>query len=286
MTDGHSRSAISADDTAQVDIAWSLDGSRIVASEQGTKAGIWVYPVPNVPFSYTYALELAEGSMPVGSPRYISGDRIAFEANGDIWAIPAGCSHCTFPASATQLTHLGGIGSFAWTSAAAFRRTVAVPPPPVQPPAPAALVLSGLRVVPAKFRALRRGSSISSPSGAKVTYGLSEGASVTFTVRRAVAGRRVGGRCVAAKRPNRRARTCTRYVAVKGSFTHVGRAGANSFRFSARIGAHALAHGRYILVAGAAAGTRRSGRGDRARRGQRRDSPCSGTESAATECFG
>ena len=49
---------------------------------------------------------------------------------------------------------------------------------------------------------------------------------VTFTVERATIGRRVGRRCVRQTSSNRARRRCTRFVRVRGSFTHSGRAGA------------------------------------------------------------
>jgi hypothetical protein len=53
---------------------------------------------------------------------------------------------------------------------------------------------------------------------------------------------------------NRTARRCTRYVAVKGSLTVIGRAGNNSFRFTGSVNGARLAPGTYRLLA-APAGT-------------------------------
>lgn len=85
--------------------------------------------------------------------------------------------------------------------------------------------------------------------GARVSYRLTESAVTTFTVQRARPGRRAGRRCVAPTRRNRAARRCTRFVRVRGSFRHSGRAGLNRFRFTGRIGGRRLAPGRYGLVA-------------------------------------
>ena len=92
-----------------------------------------------------------------------------------------------------------------------------------------------LALKPSRFRARRSGASIGSVGGAKVGYRLSEAARVKFIVELATTGRKAGGKCVRATRSNRRKRRCTRYVAVKGSFTHAGAAGRNSFRFSGRL---------------------------------------------------
>ena len=88
--------------------------------------------------------------------------------------------------------------------------------------------LSGLRIEPARFRSAARGRSIVRRGGAKVTYRLSGAAAVTFRVER-----RKGGR----------------WVRVRGSFKQAGRAGANSLRFSGRVGGKRLRAGRYRLVA-------------------------------------
>ena len=102
------------------------------------------------------------------------------------------------------------------------------------------------------FAAAPRGGSIAQrrvPIGATVSYRLSEAATVRFTVERQSAGRRVRRRCVKPNRGNRRRPPCTRYVRVRGSFVHPGRAGPNSFRFTGRVGGRKLAPARYRLVA-------------------------------------
>ena len=120
--------------------------------------------------------------------------------------------------------------------------------------------LRGLRIVPRAFAPLSRGSSIVSQRsrGATVRYTLSEAARVRFSVQRRTTGRRVGRRCVKTTRRNRSRRRCTRFVTVRGSFTHAGTTGANRFRFSGRVRRRALRRGRYRLVARAtdAAGNR------------------------------
>jgi len=82
-------------------------------------------------------------------------------------------------------------------------------------------VLSRLRVSPARFR--RR---------ARVSYRLSEPATVRFTLKRAL-----------------RRRGRTRYRAVRGAMTRQGAQGANSFRFTGRVGHRKLRPGRYRLLA-------------------------------------
>jgi len=98
-----------------------------------------------------------------------------------------------------------------------------------------------------RFRVAGSGPSIATALGTRVSYALSEPASVSFRVERALSGRRVGARCVRTTRTNRRARRCTRYSVLRGGFAHSGKAGQNAFRFSGRLGGRKLAPGRYRL---------------------------------------
>jgi hypothetical protein len=82
---------------------------------------------------------------------------------------------------------------------------------------------------------------------------------VRFTVEKSSPGRRVGGRCVKQTRANRRKHKCTRFTAVRGSFTHTGKAGANSFHFTGRLNARKLAPASYRLTATPLADDSRTG---------------------------
>jgi uncharacterized delta-60 repeat protein len=115
-------------------------------------------------------------------------------------------------------------------------------------------ILSGLAIKPAKFRAARRGGSISRTTGAKISYNDSRVAKTTFTVARVLPGRRSGRRCVRPTTRNRDAPRCSRFVRLRGSFTHVDLAGRNSFRFTGRIRRTALKPGPYRLDARPRAG--------------------------------
>ena len=93
-------------------------------------------------------------------------------------------------------------------------------------------------------------------------YRLSEAGRVHVTVKRAVAGRRIGGRCVKPTRSNRGTRRCTR-LRSSGRFAIDSHAGTNSHEFPGRIGPKSLAAGRYraSLVATDAAGNRSASAG-------------------------
>ena len=122
------------------------------------------------------------------------------------------------------------------------------PPPPPEPDLTEP-VIRGLAVSPRSFLAARSGDSIAAAAGTRVSYRLSEPAVTRFRVMRAARGRRVANRCVAPTRRNRRARPCTRYLALRGAFRHTGLTGPNSFRFTGRLARKKLPPGRYRLEA-------------------------------------
>jgi len=95
------------------------------------------------------------------------------------------------------------------------------------------------------------------PKGTTFRYRLSEAARVTFTVERALTGRRVGRRCVKPRRSNRTRRRCTRHRRF-GRFAQRASAGRNSKRWSGKISRRRLSAGRHraTLVATDAAGNR------------------------------
>lgn len=86
-------------------------------------------------------------------------------------------------------------------------------------------VLSSLRVSPRNVRVGR---------AATVRFKLDRAAFVTLSLRRALSGRRVGRRCVAPSRTNRRRPRCTRYSNLVTSVMVFGRAGSNRFTLTAR----------------------------------------------------
>ncbi len=91
--------------------------------------------------------------------------------------------------------------------------------------------------------------------GTTFVFRSSEAGTATLKISRARPGRRRGKRCVKPTRKNRRAKRCTRYIAVKPSLKRAVAAGPTAVPFSGRIGRKALKPGKYrvaVVVADAA----------------------------------
>ena len=108
----------------------------------------------------------------------------------------------------------------------------------VPPPAPPPPAVIGLRLTPSTFRAAVSGASLAArgraPVGSRLRFRLSARSTVRFTLRRTLAGRRAGARCVKPTPANRRARRCTRLVALRGAEERTRSAGSVSLRFRGR----------------------------------------------------
>jgi hypothetical protein len=116
-----------------------------------------------------------------------------------------------------------------------------------------AAAIGRMTISPSGFAAALTGPSTRSVSphthGAKVTYTLNEDAIVRFTVAWLQPGRKaLHGSCVKPTRSNRGAPNCTRLVMLRGSFTLIGRAGSNSFRFTGRLAGGKLKPRSYVLI--------------------------------------
>jgi CSLREA domain-containing protein len=177
------------------------------------------------------------------------------DADGD--GILDGSDNCPAVANPSQLdVDLDGLGDACDPVDNRPVTPPAVPPPPVPPPPPPPPpadtkppVLTGLRASPANFRAAASGASVttSATRGSAVRFGLSEPATVTFTLQRRNGGRLVGDDCRRPSRSNRTRVACD--LTLPGSFTFAGRTRANSLRFSGRLRGAKLAAGRYLLQA-------------------------------------
>ncbi len=121
---------VGCDDAEQTDPSWSAAGDQIVAAEGGTDPGLWVYGAANTA-CFAGALRhavVAPSGVTFASPRF-AGSRIIFEAQGELWSVPATCNTCAFPGAATQLTTGGDNRDPAWT-AGSLPPGIAVPVPP------------------------------------------------------------------------------------------------------------------------------------------------------------
>jgi hypothetical protein len=98
--------------------------------------------------------------------------------------------------------------------------------------------LSGLRLSKKAFK-----------KSSKLTYGLSERATVTVRVERVKKGRRVGGKCRKQTAANAGRRACKRYVKLPGRIQKTTSAGIGRLTVKSKIGGRKLAPGRYRLVA-------------------------------------
>jgi hypothetical protein len=100
-------------------------------------------------------------------------------------------------------------------------------------------VLTKVKIKPTSFKALAKGSQVTAKGGARVTFSLSDHATLKVSYRRA---------------------TKSGYKVVPGSFSFIGIPGVNDLRVSGRIGTTKLAPlppGRYrIVLAPVASGAR------------------------------
>lgn len=90
----------------------------------------------------------------------------------------------------------------------------------------------------------------------KVSYKLTETATVSFWVEKPTQGRSVGGICKKLTRKNRSAKKCTRWVRASKTFTKKPKRLSNSFTFSGKVGTKRLAPGSYRIVASAVDGAK------------------------------
>jgi hypothetical protein len=122
------------------------------------------------------------------------------------------------------------------------------PAPPADPaPTPDTTkpTITGLSFKPKAFRAAAPGAK---SGGTKISFRLSEAATVRFTIQRRARGRKAGRKCVAPRPSNRNARSCVRWLKVRGQIERTGVAGSNSFRFTGRLAGRKLAPGSYSVV--------------------------------------
>ena len=130
---------------------------------------------------------------------------------------------------------------------ASSSQTIAVPTPHAVPTPTA--VLSRLTISPHAFAVAARSMSLARKAGAVISYRDTLAATTTFTVARALPGRKSGRRCLKPTTHNRHGKRCTRFARVRGSFSHRDSVGANRVGFTGRLRGRALAPGSYRLSA-------------------------------------
>jgi hypothetical protein len=96
-------------------------------------------------------------------------------------------------------------------------------------------VLSAFRFSPSSFKAKK---------GSAIKFNLNKPAVVNIAVARSTVGRRVGARCRATTKANRKRPKCTRLV-VAGLLSRTGTAGSNTSKFHGRVGGKLLKPGHY-----------------------------------------
>jgi DNA-binding beta-propeller fold protein YncE len=121
----------------------------------------------------------------------------------------------------------------------------APPAPPTPPRDTTAPTVSRLSITHRVFAVAKAATPVSARArGTSFRFALSEPASVTISIKRALPGRRVGKHCVKRNAHNRHRRACTRFVAA-GTLRRGEQAGNDSVRFSGRIEKRALKPGKY-----------------------------------------
>jgi hypothetical protein len=129
--------------------------------------------------------------------------------------------------------------------------TPAAPPLPPPPPLDKAPSITHLALSPSSFPPVTKAHR--TKRGTKISYTDSAAATTTFTVQRATTGVRKGKSCVAPPKKKSKSKSkskaCTRYVTVKGKFSHHDAAGRNTVAWTGDLGGNALTAGTYRLSA-------------------------------------
>ena len=201
--------------------------------------------------------------------RFATNDLLRMTSNGQLTTL-SGFSAASGPRQITK-----GPGDTLWVSLETAKKiarvtgvSAPVPPPPPPNPIPAQKPsVSLLKISPSTFalgtllprltRAVKVGTTIS--------FRLDQAAKVKLAFEQALPGRRVGRKCRAPSRSNRRKRKCTRYKAVKTTISLNGHLGKNKVRFQGRLSRRRkLSPGRYRLTVTATSAARLTSRAVRA----------------------
>jgi hypothetical protein len=113
-------------------------------------------------------------------------------------------------------------------------------------PVATAVALTHLSLSPVSFRPVSKKQKKN--HGTTISYTDSVAARTTFTVEHAVKGKL----CAAPPkhtRAGRKPKACTRYILLKGSFSHIDQAGRNTVRWTGALSGRPLSPGSYRLLA-------------------------------------
>jgi hypothetical protein len=231
------------DDSSGTAFAGSVVGAHVV-DPTTTGASSSVSPsVSGQSLVFTALVSHASGSAaPTGSVAFSDGSTPL--GTVDLAAGTASFSTSTLAVGDHTITAgYSGDSNYAPSSGSTLQTVTAVPPAVL-----GALTISLDNISPTALVPKR---------GARVTFTLSRAATVTFTVRRKLGGRKVGHTCVTPTRSNRKKKRCSRLVTVS-RFSRVGAVGSNSFHFTGRANGRPLSRGTYVLGAVATDATGKS----------------------------
>jgi 6-phosphogluconolactonase (cycloisomerase 2 family) len=201
-----------------------------------------------------------DGGLDANGGQTCAAARALSEPNDLAVSPETAASACKDVYAAVQNSH--GISVFGRQPLCVAPLAPAPPTPPAPVPAPTPELSGGPTITPTAFFAAATGGSIARQTGAQVSYTDSHAATTTFVVLSKRRGVTRGGQCVKRRRGARRGPRCTRLVPV-GSYTSVGadfvfkpfafshndQVGANSLRFTGRVGGKRLKPGKYQLNA-------------------------------------
>jgi hypothetical protein len=203
-----------------------------VATTAATLTGSATNPgLTQASVSFQFGASTAYGSQTPAQPLAAGASGVPFSATLSA-LMPGVVYHFRAVATSPDGTSYGADQTFT---------TAPLPLPPLIPPVCSCKVMR-LRVTNAtqSHRVWREGDKLAKiskkrpPVGTTFSFTLNERATVRFAFTQLVGGRKVGGRCVAQTKANRRKAACRRPV-TRGTLAFTGHAGTNKIAFQGRL---------------------------------------------------